>query len=74
MLARKLNVLVIGSGGREHALAFKLKISPSVDKVFVSPGNGGTSMEYSPGNGGAQLEYSNVDLELKEPFKKSFVF
>ena len=71
---KKLNTLVIGSGGREHALAFKLKTSPSVEKVFISPGNGGTSVEYSPGNGGAQLEYSNVDLKFEPPFKKAIRF
>jgi phosphoribosylamine--glycine ligase len=37
-----MKVLVIGSGGREHALAWKLAQSPSVDKVYVAPGNGGT--------------------------------
>lgn len=36
------NVLVVGSGGREHALSWKLAQSPKVDKVFVAPGNGGT--------------------------------
>ncbi|XP_033764154.1 trifunctional purine biosynthetic protein adenosine-3-like [Pecten maximus] len=36
-------ILVIGSGGREHALAWKLAQSPSVRQVFVSPGNAGTS-------------------------------
>ncbi len=35
-------VLVIGSGGREHALAWKLAESPSVEKVYIAPGNGGT--------------------------------
>lgn len=35
-------VIVIGSGGREHALAWKLADSPQVDKVFIAPGNGGT--------------------------------
>ncbi len=35
------NVLVIGSGGREHALCWRLKASPRVEKVFCSPGNGG---------------------------------
>lgn len=37
------NVLVVGSGGREHALAWKLAQSPQVSKVFVAPGNGGTA-------------------------------
>lgn len=35
------NVLVIGSGGREHALCWRLKQSPSVEKLFCAPGNGG---------------------------------
>lgn len=37
-------VLVVGGGGREHALAWKLSQSPLVDKVFVSPGNAGTAL------------------------------
>ena len=37
-----MNVFVIGSGGREHALAWKLAQSPRVEHVFVAPGNGGT--------------------------------
>lgn len=37
-----VNVLVIGSGGREHALGWKLSQSPKVDKVYYAPGNGGT--------------------------------
>ena len=40
-----MNVLVIGSGGREHALAWKIACSPRVGKVFVAPGNGGTALE-----------------------------
>ncbi len=39
------NVLIIGSGGREHALGWKLAQSPEVEKVFYLPGNGGTSHE-----------------------------
>ncbi len=38
----KLNVLIIGGGGREHALAWKLGQSPRINKLFVAPGNGGT--------------------------------
>ena len=37
-----VNVLVVGSGGREHALSWKLSQSSSVDKVYTAPGNGGT--------------------------------
>jgi phosphoribosylamine---glycine ligase len=40
-----MKLLVIGSGGREHALAWKLAQSPRVQKVFVAPGNGGTARE-----------------------------
>jgi phosphoribosylamine--glycine ligase len=40
-----MKVLVVGSGGREHALAWKLAGSPKVQTVFVAPGNGGTAGE-----------------------------
>ena len=40
-----MNVLVIGSGGREHALAWKAAQSPTVETVFVAPGNAGTAIE-----------------------------
>jgi phosphoribosylamine---glycine ligase len=38
-----MNVLVIGGGGREHALAWKLHQSPRVEQVFIAPGNAGTA-------------------------------
>jgi phosphoribosylamine---glycine ligase len=50
-----MNVLVIGSGGREHALAWKLRQSPQVKQLFIAPGNAGT----------AQLG-RNVDIKLSE--------
>ncbi|AOY01446.1 phosphoribosylamine--glycine ligase [Jeongeupia sp. USM3] len=40
-----MNILVIGNGGREHALAWKIAQSPRVGKVFVAPGNAGTALE-----------------------------
>ena len=40
-----MNILVIGSGGREHALAFKAAQNKKVDTVFVAPGNAGTALE-----------------------------
>lgn len=39
------NFLLLGSGGREHALAWKLAQSPEVDTMFIAPGNGGTAAE-----------------------------
>jgi phosphoribosylamine--glycine ligase len=40
-----MNILVIGGGGREHALAWKLAQSPKVQMVYVAPGNGGTASD-----------------------------
>jgi phosphoribosylamine---glycine ligase len=40
-----MKILVIGGGGREHALAWKLAQSPKVQKIFVAPGNGGTALD-----------------------------
>jgi phosphoribosylamine--glycine ligase len=40
-----MNILIIGGGGREHALAWKVAQSPKVEKVFVAPGNAGTARE-----------------------------
>ena len=40
-----MKLLVVGSGGREHALAWKLAQSPQVETVFVAPGNAGTALE-----------------------------
>ena len=40
-----MKVLIIGSGGREHALSWKIAQSPLVESVYVAPGNGGTELE-----------------------------
>lgn len=52
-----MKILVIGSGGREHALAWKSAQSPLVSKVFVAPGNAGTATE-------AKME--NIDLAVDD--------
>ncbi len=52
-----MNVLVIGGGGREHALAWKIAQSPRVAKVFVAPGNAGTARE----NGVANVAIADID-------------
>jgi len=51
-----MKILVIGSGGREHAMAWKLAESPRVQKVFVAPGNGGTATE----NGVENVELTGI--------------
>src|SRR3990172_5076989 len=40
-----MKILVVGHGGREHALAWKIAHSPRVDRVFVAPGNAGTALD-----------------------------
>ncbi|MFZ5579262.1 MAG: phosphoribosylamine--glycine ligase [Pseudomonadota bacterium] len=52
-----MKILVIGSGGREHALAWKLAQSPRVSKVFVAPGNAGTARE---------MKCENIDLSATD--------
>jgi len=54
-----MNILVIGSGGREHALAWKATQSPLADKVYVAPGNAGTARE--PGLENAAIGVTDID-------------
>ena len=56
--SEKTNVLLLGNGGREHAIAWKLAQSPNLDKLFIAPGNAGTA-----GVG------TNVQLSLDDPAK-----
>ncbi|HXD38321.1 MAG TPA: phosphoribosylamine--glycine ligase [Rhodanobacter sp.] len=58
-----MKVLVIGGGGREHALAWKLKQSPRVSEVIVAPGNAGTAHE--PGVRNADVAVTDLDGLLK---------
>ncbi|OOF70317.1 phosphoribosylamine--glycine ligase [Rodentibacter caecimuris] len=53
-----MNILIIGNGGREHALAWKVAQSPLADKVFVAPGNAGTALETNVEN----VEISVMDI------------
>ncbi len=50
-----MKVLIIGSGGREHALAWKVAQSRNVDTVFVAPGNAGTALE---------AKIKNIDIDV----------
>lgn len=63
-----MNVLIIGNGGREHAIAWRVKQSPQVGKVFVAPGNAGTALEpgvenieIDPLNFGALVEFAKTN-------------
>ena len=51
-----MKILVIGGGGREHALVWKLLQSPKVEHIFIAPGNGGTQSSKS----------SNVDIQVTD--------
>ena len=50
-----MNVLIVGNGGREHALAWKIRQSRRVSRVFVAPGNAGTA-----------LDAENVDISAED--------
>ncbi|CAJ1456957.1 unnamed protein product, partial [Effrenium voratum] len=67
--------LVLGSGGREHALAWKLSKSPEVSCVFVAPGNGGIGNSY--GTQAEQFDSApvvSVDLSIVAPFTDVIAF
>lgn len=53
-----MKILIIGNGGREHALAWKVRQSPQVTEVFVAPGNAGTALE--PGVNNVAIAADNV--------------
>ena len=59
-----MRVLIIGSGGREHALAWKLSQSPKVSEIFIAPGNGGT------GDYGQNIPIKDSDLAALVAFAK----
>lgn len=61
-----MKVLVIGSGGREHALAWKLAQSPKVTKVLVAPGNAGTAREQLVENVAVTSVAGLVELARRE--------
>ena len=61
-----MKILVIGSGGREHALAWKLKQSPLAEIVYVAPGNAGTAME----NGVENIAIEATDINALSDFAK----
>ena len=67
-----MKVLVIGSGGREHALAWKLSLSENVSEVFVVPGNAGTSLESKVRN--LDVEPNDFDKLIEVVRKENIEF
>lgn len=61
-----MNILIIGGGGREHALAWKAAQSPLADKVYVAPGNAGTALESALEN----VDISATDIDGLLQFAK----
>ena len=57
-----MNILLLGSGGREHALAWKIAQSPRVDKLYIAPGNAGTAQA------GENIDIKATDFEALKVF------
>lgn len=57
-----MNILLLGSGGREHALAWKIAQSPKVDRLYIAPGNAGTR------NAGENVDIKADDFEAIKDF------
>lgn len=66
-MTARVRVLVVGGGGREHALAWKLAQSPRVDRVYVAPGNPGTAAEPKCEN----LSIASEDLDALSAFART---
>ena len=64
-----MNILIIGSGGREHALAWKAAQSPLADTIYVAPGNAGTANEASVEN--VEIGVEDIDALISFAQKKT---
>ena len=62
----RMNVLIVGSGGREHAFTWKASQSDHVEKIFIAPGNAGTSLEPKAEN----VDISASDIDALVSFAK----
>ena len=71
----RINILVLGQGGREHAIAWKLSLSPKINKVYVAPGNGGTALEENIENINLPLNDSSsiIDFVKKNDIEMTIV-
>ena len=76
---REMRLLVLGGGGREHALCWKLAASPLVDKVYCAPGNGGThtiatNIDLDVNNHGAIGDFcESTGIDLVVPGSEAFL-
>ena len=68
-----MKLLVVGAGGREHALAWKLAQSPRVQKVYVAPGNGGTASEPGVENVALTATPDLIAFARREPIQLTVV-
>ncbi|KAK6456771.1 phosphoribosylglycinamide synthetase [Scheffersomyces xylosifermentans] len=68
MSSKQLNILVIGNGGREHAIVWRLAQSASVSKIYVAPGNGGTATDSNKVVNVPELSGSPKDFEALQKF------
>lgn len=60
-MAQSLVILLVGNGGREHALAWKLSQSPRVKQIYVAPGNGGTAAGIANVSNAAHLKTDDYE-------------
>ena len=58
-----MKILLLGSGGREHALAWKIAQSPKVEKLYIAPGNAGTNAV------GENVNIKATDFEANQRFR-----
>ena len=65
-MQEKHKVLIVGSGGREHAFTWKISLSDKVETIFVAPGNAGTSQEHKTTN----IDISPNDIPALIQFSK----
>jgi len=68
-----MKILLIGSGAREHAIAYKLSLSQKVEKIFVAPGNGGTYLENKCRNIGIKNHDELLDFAKNNSIDFTFV-
>ena len=62
-----MKVLIVGSGGREHAIAWKVAQSPKVDKIYCAPGNAGIA-EYAECVAIGAMEFDKIVAKIEEKF------